>query len=528
MHFLCLHHMLQLSWLAVPILFLAVIGTVNGVNFTDGLDGLASGVTVIVATFFAIAALGINANMSPIITSVIGALLGFLMFNTYPARVFMGDTGSLALGGFVAASALVMQLPLFIPIIGAKVDAHRFIDGAFSVGCVATLTSEHDSMDDPNHAWIRVEDTVLALHEIGKLCRSRVTVPAIGVTGSVGKTTTREMIAYALSAEKKVYKTQKNYNSSVGLPITMSLMSNDYDIAVLELGMNVPGELGTISEIAQLKMAVLTNVGVAHIEFYGSQEAICHEKYTISKGFGKEGLLIVNGDDELLYKFRESTGYPYVLYGTKEYCDYRAEDIHMENGHYAFTFVHNEMRVPVVLSVLGQHNVLNATAALAAAHLNGVDVTLAAKSLYTFTGFQNRLQIMDVKDYKVIDDTYNASPASMVAGVNVLGGFETSGRRIAVLSEMRELGENTLKYHREVGEKIASEPINELIVIGDTAKAIADGARQKNCSYLVHEFDDKMQAAEYLNQNLKAGDVVYLKASNAIGLKEITKYLMEQ
>ena len=405
---------------------------------------------------------------------------------------------------------------LFIPIIGAKVDAHRFIDGAFSVGCVATLTSEHDSMDDPNHAWIRVEDTVLALHEIGKLCRSRVTVPAIGVTGSVGKTTTREMIAYALSAEKKVYKTQKNYNSSVGLPITMSLMSNDYDIAVLELGMNVPGELGTISEIAQLKMAVLTNVGVAHIEFYGSQEAICHEKYTISKGFGKEGLLIVNGDDELLYKFRESTGYPYVLYGTKEYCDYRAEDIHMENGHYAFTFVHNEMRVPVVLSVLGQHNVLNATAALAAAHLNGVDVTLAAKSLYTFTGFQNRLQIMDVKDYKVIDDTYNASPASMVAGVNVLGGFETSGRRIAVLSEMRELGENTLKYHREVGEKIASEPINELIVIGDTAKAIADGARQKNCSYLVHEFDDKMQAAEYLNQNLKAGDVLIGMASSGV------------
>ena len=272
---------------------------------------------------------------------------------------------------------------LFIPIIGAKVDAHRFIDGAFSVGCVATLTSEHDSMDDPNHAWIRVEDTVLALHEIGKLCRSRVTVPAIGVTGSVGKTTTREMIAYALSAEKKVYKTQKNYNSSVGLPITMSLMSNDYDIAVLELGMNVPGELGTISEIAQLKMAVLTNVGVAHIEFYGSQEAICHEKYTISKGFGKEGLLIVNGDDELLYKFRESTGYPYVLYGTKEYCDYRAEDIHMENGHYAFTFVHNEMRVPVVLSVLGQHNVLNATAALAAAPIHTAPAAYPGQGVFT-------------------------------------------------------------------------------------------------------------------------------------------------
>ena len=200
----------------------------------------------------------------------------------------------------------------------------------------------------------------------------------------------------------------------------------------------------------------------------------------------------------------------------------------MENGHYAFTFVHEDMRIPVVLSVLGQHNVLNATAALAAAHLNGVDVSLAAKSLYTFTGFQNRLQIMDVKDYKVIDDTYNASPASMVAGVNVLGGFETAGQKIAVLSEMRELGENTLRYHHEVGEKIASEPISELIVIGETAKAIAEGAKENGCSYPIREFSDKMQAAEYLNQNLAKGDVVYLKASNAIGLKEITKYLMEQ
>lgn len=417
---------------------------------------------------------------------------------------------------------------IFVPIIGAKVDAHRFIDGAFSAGCAATLTSEHTAMDDPDHAWIQVEDTVTALHEIGRLCRSRVTVPAIGVTGSVGKTTTREMIACALSAQKKVYKTQKNYNSSVGLPITMSLMSNDYDLAVLELGMNVPGELGTISEIAQLKMAVITNVGVAHIEFYGSKEAICHEKYTISRGFGKEGMLIINGDDELLYRFRESTGYPYVLYGTKEYCDYRAEEIHMENGHYAFTFVHKDMRIPVVLSVLGRHNVLNAVAALAVAHLNGVDAGQAAAALYAFTGFQNRLQMIDVKDYKVIDDTYNASPASMVAGVNVLAGFETPGRRIAVLSEMRELGENTLRYHYEVGEKIAAEPISELIVIGETAGAIAEGARACGCGYPIVQFADKEAAAVYLKEKLKKDDVVYLKASNAIGLKEITRYLMEQ
>lgn len=416
---------------------------------------------------------------------------------------------------------------IFVPIIGAKVDAHRFIQGAFEVGCVATLTSQHDSMEDDAHAWIAVEDTVLALHEIGRLCRSKVTVPAIGVTGSVGKTTTREMIAYALSAEKRVYKTQKNYNSSVGLPITMSLMSNDYDIAVLELGMNVPEELGTISEIAQLKMAVLTNVGAAHIEFYGSQEAICREKYTITRGFGQDGMLIINGDDPLLYAQREETGYPYVLYGTGPECTYRAEDIGMDNGRITFTFVHGELRVPVRLSVLGRHNVLNATAALTAAHLNGVDVVKAAKALEDFTGFQNRLQMIPVRDFTVIDDTYNASPASMIAGVNVLAGIDTKGHKIAVLSEMRELGDASAEYHRQVGKAIAGEKIDRLIVIGDMAGNIADGVMEGGGRYPVMRLTDKQEAAQELLRTVQKDDVIYLKASNAIGLKEITAFLKQ-
>ena len=148
---------------------------------------------------------------------------------------------------------------IFVPIIGEKVDAHRFISQALEIGCVATLTSEHEQMTG-QQAWIRVENTIDALHEIGRLCRSRIQIPAVGVTGSVGKTTTREMIATALSAQKKVFKTSKNYNSSVGLPITLSEMTNEDDIAVLELGMNVPGELGTISDLASLDMAVLTNI----------------------------------------------------------------------------------------------------------------------------------------------------------------------------------------------------------------------------------------------------------------------------
>ncbi|MBQ8638165.1 MAG: UDP-N-acetylmuramoyl-tripeptide--D-alanyl-D-alanine ligase [Lachnospiraceae bacterium] len=417
---------------------------------------------------------------------------------------------------------------IFVPIIGAKVDAHRFIANAFEVGCAATLTSEHGEMKDEAHAWIRVEDTIEALHAIGRLCRSRVALDAIGVTGSVGKTTTREMIACALSAGKKVFKTGKNYNSSVGVPITMSQMSDDYEIAVLELGMNVPGELGTISEIARLKMAVITNVGVAHIEYFGSQEAICHEKYTITRGFGEEGLLIINGDDPLLYRFRESTGYPFVLYGTEAHCEYRAENIRMEQGHYCFDYVHGEERVPVVLSVLGRHNVQNAVAALAAAELNGVPVRDAAKALSSFTGFKNRLERISMGHYTIIDDTYNASPDSMIAGVRVLSGYETKGRKIAVLSDMMELGSESPNFHRQVGEAIAAEPIDELIIVGELSVNIAEGAASKNAAYPITRMASNEAAARYIHETVKEQDVVYLKASNSMHLKEITAWLKEQ
>ncbi len=433
---------------------------------------------------------------------------------------------------------------IFVPIIGEKVDAHQFIGQAFAVGCVASLTSEHKTYEDIektiqtwkdeerekgiSKVWISVANTIDALHAIGRLCRSRILVPAVGVTGSVGKTTTREMIATALSAEKRVFKTSKNYNSSIGLPITLSEMSNDYDIAVLELGMNVPGELGTIAQLADIDVAVLTNIGVAHIEYFGTQEAICREKYTITKGFGeKTGMMFLNGDDPYLMQLKDSTGYPYKIYGTKPECDYRAENIRMENGHYQFDFVFGSRRVPVVLSVLGNHNVINAVGALAVADYFGVDVEKAAKALTSFTGFQNRLQTFHTGGYTIIDDTYNASPASMKAGLSVLCGYETAGRKIAVLGDMFELGSRTKEYHYEVGEFAADQTFDELILIGTNAEQIGKAMKDKKSNIPVRVMDKKEDAVAYLKEHLGEGDVVYLKASNGMKLKEITKALME-
>lgn len=424
-------------------------------------------------------------------------------------------------------SRLSQGSDIFVPIIGAKVDAHKFISQALDAGCVATLTSEHDVMNDEK-AWIRVDDTIRALHEIGRLCRSRIHIPAIGVTGSVGKTTTREMIATALSAEKKVFKTGKNYNSSVGLPITLSEMTNDDNIAVLELGMNVPGELGTISELADLDMAVITNIGVAHIEHFGSREAICREKYTITKGFHRGGQLFLNGDDPLLMQFKDSTGYPYVCYGTAPECEYRAERINMKNGKYRFEFVHNNERVPVTLSVLGHHNVVNAVGALAVADRCGVSVRAAAKALECFTGFQNRLQTYFIGGYTVIDDTYNASPASMKAGVEVLTCYDMPGRKIAVLGDMFELGDHSPEYHYEVGQYIAEQTLDEVILIGDLASFIGKAMEEHGAECRITYAENREKAAHYIKEIVQPDDVVYIKASNGMKLKEITTYLLAE
>ena len=415
---------------------------------------------------------------------------------------------------------------IFVPIIGEKVDAHRFIAQALGNGCVATLTSEHTEASGEK-AWIQVEDTIEALHDIGRLCRSRVTIPAVGVTGSVGKTTTREMIAMALSAQKRIYKTGKNYNSSVGLPITLSEMSNDYDMAVLELGMNVPGELGTISRIAQISMAVVTNIGVAHMEFYGSREKLCEEKLTITTGLQEGGIVFLNGDDELLMRYRDTVPFPVLTYGTGVQCDYRAEDIHMEEGHYCFTLIHGATRQPVKLSVLGIHNIGNACAALAVADQCGVDLDAAAAALYAFTGFANRLERFEKDGLLVIDDTYNASPDSMKAGLDVLAGMENTGRKIAVLGDMFELGSESPVYHYQVGTHAATLQIDEMVLVGTLAKEIGRAMKEAGSVCPIQYFAERADAANYLKTIAKAGDVIYIKASNGMKLKEITAELMK-
>lgn len=433
-----------------------------------------------------------------------------------------------AVTGISINSREVTKQDLFVPLIGEKTDAHKYIGQALNQGAAAVLTSEHTSAPaGVCGAWISVPDTKKALQDIGSYYRNRLSLQLVGVTGSVGKTTTREMIAAALSAGFRVYKTLGNHNSQVGVPITLTEIGEKDQIGVIELGMSEPGELTVIARIAQVDMAVITNIGIAHIEQLGSQENICREKMTIQDGLKPGGTLFLNGDDPWLKNRTAKEGCRTVYYGTGENSQYRAEEIHMADGYPVFTAVHGEKRVPVRLQVPGAHQILNAMSALAVADSNGVPMEEAVKALETFRGFKGRQQIYRLKDITVIDDTYNASPVSMRGAIDVLASMKDVSRKIAVLADMKELGSETVRFHREVGAYVGKQRADLLVTYGGLAKEMETGAKEENPALQMVHFEEKESLEAWLLKELKSGDCVLFKGSNSMKLGEVAEHVCQ-
>ncbi len=414
---------------------------------------------------------------------------------------------------------------LFVPIIGENVDAHRFIESALEIGA-ASLTSHHNGVVVADKPYIRVDDTVDALQKIGKRIREQYELPIVAVTGSVGKTTTREMITHALSSAKRTFHTEKNFNSQIGVPITLSKMSSQDEIAVLELGISEPGQMDILSEMVSPHMAVVTTIGVAHIEFMKTQENIRKEKLSIVNHMKKDGTLFLNGDDSLLKDAvqAENLTCKTIFYGTQEWCDYYAKNIEYHEHCTTFICVHGSIEVPVTLNALGKHNVSNCVVALAVAHENGIPMEVAAKDFALFEG--QRQQIIRVENkFTIIDDTYNASPDSMKASINVLCDMPCEGRRVAVLGDMFELGDNEVLYHREVGEFLLDKQLDEVVVIGKLAQNIKQVLDENETNIRTYSLTDSEEASIYLMATLKAEDIVLIKASNGMNLKEIVNIL---
>ena len=410
---------------------------------------------------------------------------------------------------------------LFVPTIGARVDGHDFIDKAMAAGAIATLSSRPGRVTELG-AVITVDDTQEALEALGRHYRSLYRGRVIGITGSVGKTTTRELTKAALSAGGSVTGSTKNMNSEIGMPVVLCHMDQSADRAVIEMGVDAPDDMPRHVELAHPKTAVITNIGVAHIEYLGSREGIRNEKIRITSELGPEDWAVLNGDEPLLRECEASLPCRRILYfGLSPENDLYAKDI--EKGDtVSFTAVlrqpEGEKEIPVKLSVPGVHNVMNALAALGAAVAEGVDPEKAAAAMSQFTGFTRRLEKLKIGGLNVIDDSYNASPPSMRAALEVLE--KASGkRRIAVLADMLELGETEAKQHREVGEYAAERKIDLFITLGKLIRHLEEPLIKAGRE--VHHFDRWEEAEACVTELAENGDVVLLKGSNIMNLDKL-------
>ena len=426
---------------------------------------------------------------------------------------------------------------LFIPIVGVRFDAHAFIPQAFGAGASATLASAGQPADfSPDivgaAGWIRVENTVTALQHLAAAYRSRFRIPVVGVTGSVGKTSTKEMIADALSPGHRVLRTRGNFNNEIGLPMTLLEFESTHTAAVLEMGASASGEIALLTRLAAPSRAIVTNIGISHIEFFRTREAIRTEKLSIAEGFPPEGgVLFLNGDDPLLAALRGKIPVPTVWFGTAPWCEYRAGDVRIEEGQTTFTLEHPAGHTEVVLPVTGMHHVRNALAAAAVADSLGVPPDQSALGMRDYRGAAMRQQIREGRGLKIIDDSYNASPDSVRSGLDVLAAIRTSGRRIAVLADMYELGDQARSAHLEAGRIAVERGVDELVAIGTMAEWIREGAMEALDSgdgtrTGVHAFATLHEAFDYLAGFSVPGDAILVKGSRGMHADRLARALV--
>lgn len=430
-----------------------------------------------------------------------------------------GD-GTIEIDGFFTDSRQAEPGKMFVPVKGENVDAHRFIPTLPEKGCRATFSQV--TLDDVDISYILVSDTVAALQKTAEKFRETLRIPLIGITGSVGKTTTKEMVSLVLESSLRVHKTEGNANSQIGLPRTILGIEPTDQAAVVEMGMSLPGEMERIAAVAKPNLAVITNIGVSHIEYHGSKENIMAQKLHIADYLGEHGRLFVNGDDPLLCRLRDSFSNA-ATFGTGEGCDYRAVDVEQKGRMTTFTYLHGEKKVPIEIPAMGLHTVRNALVALAVAEELGISTETAAQALRGYAAPEMRQQVKRYYRVSIIDDSYNASPDSMAGAIDILS--ECRGRKIAVLADMLELGDYAEQGHREVGEYARRKGVDILIGVGPLSRYIVNGFGDPTRS---RHFDTNEEALAFLHEELDANDVVLVKGSRGMKTDAIVKSLDER
>lgn len=440
-------------------------------------------------------------------------------------QLLCGDSGTIVTN-IQYDSRAVTDGTLFVPIKGAKVDAHQFIEDCLKNGS-ATLT-ENDAPENAEKPYIKVNNTLAALQKLAAYYRKQFDIKLIGVTGSVGKTSTKEMIAAALSKGFDVMKTQGNKNSQIGMPMTMFEIQGKNEAAVIEMGMSEFGEMERLCDVAQPNIAVMTNIGTAHIENLKTQQNIMSEKLKITDHFDKNGILFLNGDDDLLKTLHGKQPFRTVTFGIDQNCDYYANDMQTEGFSTRFVCHHNGIAEEYTVPALGIHNVKNALAAIAIGEYLGLSKDVIQSGILTYKNAPMRQQIHQLDDFVIIDDSYNASPEATVVSLDVLKSVSGSdGKSIAVLADMLELGEESEKLHYNVGKHLGEIHIDTLITVGALSRSTAKGAAENGCTD-VQSFDTNEEAYECLKAKIGKNSTVLVKGSRGMHTDEIVSKFVKK
>jgi UDP-N-acetylmuramoyl-tripeptide--D-alanyl-D-alanine ligase len=420
--------------------------------------------------------------------------------------------------GYSIDSRTVNPGELFFAVKGERLDGHDFVDAALERGAVAAVVRKDQLHRFPgNIKLLPVDDTLIALQTLATAVRKLWGKPLIGITGSAGKTTTKEAVAHVLASKFRVLKSEGNFNNHFGLPLMLLKLEPEHDLAVIEMGMSHAGEIRALAKIANPDIGVVTNVAPVHLEFFDSLAGIARAKYELIESLPSNGTAVLNADDEYVSQFGRDFKGRVIKYGTTIATDVSAENVHSKGTDGSeFDVVVAGAREHARLPLVGEHNVLNALAAVSVAIACGMKVPEAVAALATLKPADKRGQVLQLGNITVINDCYNSNPKALKAMVDALAGMKAA-RRIVVAGEMLELGPSGEALHRESGSHIGEKKIDLLIGVRGLAHALVDGAKQAGTRA---EFvATPEEAGEWLARETRAGDLVLMKASRGVKLE---------
>lgn len=404
---------------------------------------------------------------------------------------------------------------MYIPLKGERFDGHNFIESAFQTGAQAIISEKNVNYEDK--IVIKVKDTHQALKDMASYLRNHRPVKVVGVTGSVGKTSTRDMVYSVVKQKYKTLKTEGNYNNEIGLPLTI-LRYHDEEVLVLEMGMNHLQEMSRLSMIARPDIACITNVGTAHIGELGSRENILKAKLEIINGMKEGSTLIINQDNDMLQTV-ELPHLNVVRVGKGKEASIQASHIVLEEKKSSFEVEYQGKKEIIEVPVQGEHNISNALIAIAVGIELNISLEDIKKGIQEFKLTKNRMDILEKNHKTVIDGTYNASVDSMKSSIDVLANYKK--RKVAILADMLELGDYSQQLHEEVGSYVASKGIDILVCVGKEAKYIYQKARESMKD--VYYFESNQEVIARLDELLKEDDVILVKGSHSMNLKEVVE-----